>query len=56
MLRRSLVAALALPTVFDMQYIDAKFEKISKYENDETVNVPVRKTAGSVGYDFCAAE
>lgn len=36
--------------------IDATFEKISKYADDELVIVPSRKTAQSAGYDFCAAE
>lgn len=36
--------------------IDASFEKISKYANDELVIVPIRKTAQSAGYDFYAAE
>lgn len=36
--------------------IDAKFEKISQYENDEMVVIPTRKTAASAGYDFYAAE
>lgn len=39
-----------------MNYIDAKFEKISKYADDEGVIIPTRKTAGSAGYDFYAAE
>jgi dUTP pyrophosphatase len=33
----------------------AKFEKISKYENIN-INLPVRKTADSAGYDFEVAE
>lgn len=33
-----------------------KFEKISKYNEDEAVIVPFRKTAKSAGYDFYAAE
>ena len=36
--------------------IDACFEKISKYADDELVILPSRKTAESAGYDFCAAE
>ena len=36
--------------------IDAKFEKISRYENDEMVVVPTRKTAASAGYDFYAVD
>ena len=36
--------------------IDAAFEKISKYADDELVIVPSRKTTQSAGYDFCAAE
>ena len=36
--------------------IDARFEKISKYQDDELIIVPTRKTAQSAGYDFCAAE
>ena len=33
-----------------------KFEKVSKYENDEDVKLPVRSTTYSAGYDFFAAE
>lgn len=33
-----------------------KFEKISAYKNDETLNLPVRKTSYSAGYDFEVAE
>lgn len=33
----------------------AKFEKVSKYSNSE-INMPVRKTARSAGYDFEVAE
>ena len=33
-----------------------RFEKISKYENDETLHLPQRKTAYSAGYDFEVAE
>lgn len=36
--------------------IDACFEKISKYADDELVILPSRKTTESAGYDFCAAE
>lgn len=36
--------------------IDASFEKISKYTDDESVIVPTRKTTQSAGYDFYAAE
>lgn len=36
--------------------IDACFEKISKYANDDSVIVPTRKTMQSAGYDFYAAE
>lgn len=36
--------------------INADFEKISKYENDESVTLPTRKTQDSAGYDFIAAE
>lgn len=36
--------------------IDASFEKISKYQEDDGVIIPTRSTAGSAGYDFCAAE
>lgn len=36
--------------------IDASFEKISKYADDDGVIIPERKTTGSAGYDFCAAE
>lgn len=33
-----------------------KFEKISKYANDEGVKLPIRKTESSAGYDFFVAE
>ena len=33
----------------------AIFEKVSKYEN-ENIAMPIRKTNGSAGYDFVAAE
>ena len=36
--------------------IDARFEKISKYKDDEGIIVPYRKTADSAGYDFYCAE
>ena len=36
--------------------IEANFEKISKYKNDEGVTLPTRKTQDSAGYDFVAAE
>lgn len=36
--------------------IDARFEKISKYKDDEGVIIPYRKTADSAGYDFYCAE
>ena len=36
--------------------IDATFEKINKYADDNLVVIPTRKTAESAGYDFCAAE
>lgn len=36
--------------------IDASFEKISKYEADQGVIIPGRKTKESAGYDFYAAE
>lgn len=36
--------------------IDATFEKIDKYIDDELVIIPTRKTTQSAGYDFCAAE
>lgn len=32
------------------------FEKISKYQEDEEVKLPERKTTASAGYDFYAAE
>lgn len=32
-----------------------KFEKITKYKDDEGIIIPSRKTAASAGYDFCAA-
>lgn len=34
----------------------ARFEKISKYVDDTTINLPERKTAYSAGYDFEVAE
>lgn len=33
-----------------------RFEKVSRFANDEEVKVPVRKTAKSAGYDFMVAE
>ena len=36
--------------------IDARFEKISKYKDDEGIIIPYRKTANSAGYDFYCAE
>lgn len=36
--------------------IDACFEKISQYADDDGVIIPYRKTATSAGYDFYAAE
>ena len=36
--------------------IDAQFEKISKYANDENIIIPTRSTMGSAGYDFYCAE
>ena len=40
-----------------MNYLkDFYFEKISKYQDDEQVNIPTRATIDSAGYDFCAAE
>lgn len=36
--------------------IKAGFERISKYANDESIIIPVRKTTGSAGYDFYVAE
>ena len=36
--------------------IDAKFEKINKYAEDNDVIVPFRKTSASAGYDFYCAE
>lgn len=32
-----------------------KFEKVSKYENED-LTMPIRKTIDSAGYDMCAAE
>lgn len=37
-------------------HIDAGFEKISQYKDDEAILIPVRKTTGSAGYDFYVAE
>lgn len=39
-----------------MNYIDASFEKITKYKDDSSIIIPTRKTANSAGYDFYAAE
>lgn len=36
--------------------INAGFEKISKYVEDESIIIPHRKTAKSAGYDFYVAE
>ena len=36
--------------------IDAKFEKITKYQDDNDIIIPFRKTAASAGYDFYVAE
>lgn len=36
--------------------INARFEKISKYKDDEGIIIPYRKTADSAGYDFYCAE
>ena len=36
--------------------IDAKFEKVTAYAEDELVIIPTRKTVESAGYDFYAAE
>lgn len=36
--------------------IDARFEKISKYKDDNDIVMPCRKTADSAGYDFYCAE
>lgn len=33
-----------------------KFEKISKYKDDQELQLPIRKTANSAGYDFMVAE
>ena len=33
-----------------------RFEKISKYADDNGIIIPVRKTKGSAGYDFYVAE
>lgn len=33
-----------------------RFEKISKYADDNEIILPVRKTTGSAGYDFYVAE
>lgn len=33
-----------------------KFEKVSRFINDEEVKIPTRKTANSAGYDFVVAE
>lgn len=33
-----------------------RFEKISKYADDENIIIPIRKTKGSAGYDFYVAE
>jgi dUTP pyrophosphatase len=36
--------------------IEAGFERITKYQEDNDVKIPNRKTAASAGYDFYAAE
>jgi len=36
--------------------IDAKFEKITKYQDDPDIIIPNRKTKSSAGYDFYVAE
>lgn len=36
--------------------IEASFERITKYQEDNDVKIPNRKTAASAGYDFYAAE
>ena len=36
--------------------IDASFERISKYANNDGIKLPTRKTTGSAGYDFYVAE
>lgn len=33
-----------------------KFEKVKRFQDDDSFNLPVRKTAGSAGYDFEVAE
>lgn len=33
-----------------------KFEKVKRFEGDETIHLPERKTAGAAGYDFEVAE
>lgn len=33
-----------------------KFEKVKRFENDDTIHLPERKTAHSAGYDFEVAE
>lgn len=33
-----------------------KFEKVKRFENDETIHIPTRKTKFSAGYDFEVAE
>lgn len=39
-----------------MNLLDAQFERISKYKDDETIILPHRKTKASAGYDFYVAE
>lgn len=34
----------------------ARFMKVSRFENDETLQLPTRKTVGAAGYDFMVAE
>ena len=36
--------------------IDAKFEKITQYQDDPDIKLPERKTKASAGYDFYVAE
>lgn len=34
----------------------AKFERVKRFINDDSINLPVRKTIGAAGYDFEVAE
>ena len=45
-------------TKYDNQLciIDAAFERVKRFEIDESIQLPKRSTQTSAGYDFCCAE